>query len=185
MNGPVSFGGALSQVRFGIAGPSGRTYPSGMFPDPWSWTHGAAMWPRSPLCQPIQQCCCKLWTLAPGNRQPLLMDWTQWLTSVPGYGLNAVESATLWDVGKAPPVVADPAKIKIVSGTDDDETPDNDDAALFVSLIPPCAAQVLVEAAPNVPLGQQFKFDICIIARDCDGRRLRKCDCVVITMQEC
>src|SRR5215471_6117480 len=180
-NGTISFSSPLSTVRFGPGGPTGRTYPSGMFPDPWSAVHGAAMWPRPASCLPPVQCCCGgPWILPPGEAQPLIMDWSGWLAKVPGFNLNMVESASLWDMSKAPPVIADPAKIKLLSGTDDDETPDNDDGAHFVSLIPPCAGQVLVEAAPNLAIGGQYKLDLCVVARDCDGRRIRKCDCVVI-----
>jgi len=114
-----------------------------------------------------------------------MMDWSGWLSKVQGFNLSMVESASLWDMSKAPPVIADHAKIRLLSGMDDDETSDNDDAAHFVSLVPPCAAMVLVEASPDAVISTQYKLDVCLIARDCDGRRIRKCDCVVITIAEC
>jgi len=181
-------GRRLSTVNMGNpGGVAGRTYPSGMFPDPWSWVHGQAMWPRSPaLCAPQAQCCCKgPWQIGPGERQPLFMDLTNWINGVPGYNLNAVESASLWDMNKAPPAVADPDVIKVISGLDDSETPDNEHAEDFISISPPCAAQAVIEAAPDARIGSQYKLDICFIARDCDGRKIRLCDCIVITIAEC
>src|SRR5215471_16758638 len=161
-NGTIFAGRALSVMNMGRGG-NGRTYPSGMFPDPWSPSHGSAMWPRTAgLCAPIAQCCCAgPWIMPPGDRQALYMDWSRWLGSVSSFNLYAIESASLWDMTRAPPTIADPQRIWLASGLDDDEDRDNDDAAHFVSIIPPCSAMVLVEAGMTARIGDQYKLDVC------------------------
>ena len=84
-------------------------------------------WPRTgAMCAPLIQCCCKgPWTIAPGEVQSLLMNWRAWLTSesVQGFNLYEVYSASLWDMGKSAPQIANPAVIKITSGTENDPDP--------------------------------------------------------------
>ena len=54
-----------------------------------------------------------------------------------------------------------------------------------ISLMPPCATQVLIEAAPGATIGAQYRLSLCLVARDCEGRRIKMRDCVVIVIAEC
>ena len=116
-------------------------------------------WPRTgAMCAPLVQCCCKgPWTLAPGEVQSLLLNWRAWLTSeaVQGFNLYAVAQASLWDMTKSPPQIADANIIKITSGTvNDPDPPDNSDAADLFALRPPFGAQTLISVSQNARIGQ-------------------------------
>src|SRR5262245_1194497 len=151
----------------------------------WRWVG----WPRTgAMCAPIVQCCCKgPWSLAPGEIQPLIIDWSRWIASLPGYVANCIDTASLWDMTLAVPAPADPAIIKMTSGQEsaDPDPPDNSDVADLISLVPPSAVQVLISASEQAKIGAQYRLSLCLSARDCDGRRIRMCDCVVITIAEC
>lgn len=160
---------------------------------PVGWT-GSANWnnwpfPRSSgMCAPIVPCCCKgPVTIAPGEIAPIILNWGAWIDSVPGYSLNTVAEATLYDMTVVPPAPADEDIIHITSGIGlgDDPPPDNADGAGFVGLIPPYGTQVLIAVSNDARIGAQYRLTICMIARDCDGRKIRQCDCVVITIAEC
>jgi hypothetical protein len=137
-------------------------------------------------CAPIQCCCKGPWNIGPGETLPMVLDWSRWLASVPGYNINEVKSAALMDMTVNPPVPADAAVIKIVSGMGDDpDPPDNNDAADLVGLIPPTATQALFEVAPDAAIGKQFRFNIAVTARDCDGRKITMQDCVMVVVAQC
>lgn len=189
-------GGSIFTERSAIsAGRSvGSIQTAGFDPGrvwPWGWgpgmTWGQWGWPRGGMCTPPVQCCCKgPWNLAPGDIQPLAIDWSQWLTSVPDYRLKAVLEASLIDMGERPPVPADADVIKIVSGMGDDpDPPDNADAGKLVNVVPPYHTHVLLEAARDAEVGSLYRLNICVQAMDCDGRKLRHCDCVVVAIAEC
>jgi len=146
------------------------------------------IWPRTgAMCAPLVQCCCKgPWSIGPGETLPLVLDWSQWLASLPGYNLNKVAEMDLFDMTVNPPRPADHDIITITTGTGDDpDEPDNADLADRVSLIPPSAMQMLVEVSEEAVIGAQFKLSLAVTARDCDGRRITMRDCVVITIAEC
>lgn len=137
-------------------------------------------------CAPIQCCCKGPWSIGPGETLPMVLDWSRWLASVPGYNLNAVTSAALMDMTVNPPVAANPDEIKIVSGMGTDpDPPDNGDAADLVGLIPPTATQALFEVAPATAIGKQYRFNIAVTARDCDGRKITMQDCVMVVVAQC
>src|SRR5262245_13240735 len=170
------FGGrALSNLQ-GLGGQGLGTMP------------GPASWPRTgAMCAPIQQCCCKgPWTIAPGETQPLIMDWSPWVTSALGCQINKVDTEPSWDMNVSPPAPAPPGVIKIVSGmSGDPEPPNNSEAAALLGLIPPYGVQALIEVGEGAAIGAQYRLSLCLIARDCDGRKIKQCDCVVITIAEC
>src|SRR5262245_43954439 len=143
------FGGrALSNLQ-GFGGQGLGTMP------------GPASWPRTgAMCAPIVQCCCKgPWTIAPGETQPIIMDWSPWIASVPGYNINKVDTAALWDMNVSPPVPSNPNVIKIVSGqSDDPDTPDNSEAAALLGLIPPYGVQALIEVGEGAQIGFQYRL---------------------------
>jgi hypothetical protein len=137
-------------------------------------------------CAPIQCCCKGPWSIGPGERLPLVMDWSRWLASVPGYNLSSVASAALMDMTVNPPVPANATEIKVVSGMGDDpEPPDNGNAAALVGLIPPVGTQTLFEVDSNTPIGKQYRFNIAVTARDCDGRKITMQDCVMVVIAQC
>ena len=186
--GIISAGRAISTLSgappggFGLPGNGNGFYTAS----------SPAAWPRfGALCSPPVVCCCKgPWNIAPGERQPLTMTWDAWLQSVPGYSLVGVASASLWRMTGVPsPEIADPTMIKVVSGISgkDPEEPDNSDVADLIGMLPQLnGTQTLIEVAPDAPLGQQFKLDMCIEACEgCRGREIRMCDCFVIVIQEC
>lgn len=149
---------------------------------PWPWPGIGG------VCRPIVQCCCKgPVTIAPGEIAPIVIDWGQWLNSLQGLGyqIDSVASASLLDPTENMEP-ADPDVIKVVSGRNTDpDPPDNSDVAGLISLAPPYGTVALIEVAPDARIGAQYKLDICCVAHDCDGRKIRKCDCVVITVAEC
>lgn len=160
-----------------LAGPDTAMFPRGTTPG----------WPSQGICSPVQQCCCKgPVNVAPGEIQSIVLNWGRWIDSVPGYQLNTIDEVSLFDMSLTPPQPADPAVIKVVSGKGDDpDPPDNSAAKGLAGLIPPYGTQVLIEAGATARIGAQYKLNICLIARDCDGRKIRQCDCVVITIAEC
>jgi hypothetical protein len=116
----------------------------------------------------------------------MVLDWSRFLASVPGYNLNAVMSAALLDMNVNPPVPANPAEIAIVSGQGDDpDPPDNSDAAELVSLMPPQFTQAMFQVGADTPIGRMYRFNIAVTARDCDGRKATMQDCVIVVVQQC
>jgi hypothetical protein len=148
-------------------------------------------WPRTgAMCAPLIQCCCKgPFTIAPGEVASLLMNWRAWLTSesAQGFNLYEVHSASLWDMTRSPPQIANPAVIKITSGTENDpDPPDNSDVAALISVLPPFGTKTLIAVSPNARIGRLFKLELCVVACDgCAGRKIRQCDCIAIAIQEC
>jgi hypothetical protein len=116
----------------------------------------------------------------------MVLDWSRWLASVPGYNLNAVTSAALLDMNVNPPAPANPDEIAVVSGQGDDpEPPDNSDTADLIALQPPTVTQALFAVAPETPVGRMYRFNIAVTARDCDGRKITMQDCVMVVVQQC
>jgi hypothetical protein len=116
----------------------------------------------------------------------MLLDWSRWLASVPGYNLNAVASAALLDMNVNPPAPASPTEIAVVSGQGDDpEPPDNSDVAGLVSLMPPTVTQALFSVDADTAIGRMYRFNIAVTARDCDGRKITMQDCVMVVVQQC
>jgi len=180
-------GRALSAVNLATPGALGRSYPSG-------WGSGVGNdfvgWPRTgAMCAPPVQCCCKgPITIGPGEVRPILADWSAWLQSdsMQGFNLYEIASAQLLDVTRTPMLPADPKIIKVVRNTQDPDPPDNSDVKGLIDIVPPYGMRLMIEAAPDAPIGRQFKLDFCAVACDgCEGRKARMCDCIVITIQEC
>jgi hypothetical protein len=139
-----------------------------------------------PNCAPVQCCCKGPWSIGPGETLPMLLDWSRWLASVPGYNLNAVASAALLDMNVNPPAPANPAEIAVVSGQGDDpDPPDNSDVAELVSLMPPTVTQALFSVGADTAIGRMYRFNIAVTARDCDGRKITMQDCVMVVVQQC
>jgi len=177
-NGGTIFAGrAVSQLAAGRA--VGSIAPSSVVNG--SFPRNAA------LCAPVQQCCCKgPWTIGPGETLPLILDWSTWLNSLPGYNLNKVADMSLFDMTVNPPQPADPDIIKVVSGIGDDpEEPDNSDVGDLAALIPPTAIQVMFEVSSEARIGAQYKLDFGLFARDCEGRRITMRDCVAVVIAQC
>jgi hypothetical protein len=130
------------------------------------------------ICAPIQPCPCHPWSIAPGDTQPLYVDWSGWLASVPGYALNAVESAELLDLNVNPPVPADPDEIALVSGLDVDPVPSTPGFTNIVGT----ATENIVKAGADVPVGKAYRMNISVCARDCFGRKIVTSDCVFINV---
>src|SRR5215475_6097313 len=154
----VSMGRVLSSLNLGTAGPAGRVYPawgSGVGNDFVGWPRTAAM------CVPPIQCCCKgPITVGPGEVRPVFGDWTGWLQSdsMQGFNLFEIASAQLLDVTRTPMIPADPAIIKIVRNTQDPAPPNNGDVKGLIDLVPPSGMRFMIEAAPDAPIGKQFKL---------------------------
>lgn len=137
-------------------------------------------------CAPIQRCCCAgPISVAPGEIRSVVLNWATWLDSVPGFQVNAVDEATLFDMTVNPPAPADPAKIKVVFDRDDPDPPDNSDVASLVQLIPPYGTQTFVQVSDDATIGTQYRLNICLVARDCGGHPIRQCGCVVLVVAEC
>lgn len=128
-------------------------------------------------CAPINPCPCHPWTIAPGDTQPLFIDWGGWLASVPGYSLNAIESAALTDLNVNPPAPADPDEMALVSGMDIDPPASQPGFTNIVGT----ATENIVKAGADVPVGRAYRLDIAVAARDCNGRKIVAHDCVFIT----
>lgn len=138
------------------------------------------------ICAPVQCCCKGPWTIGPGETLPLILDWSRWLNSIGGYNMNVVSKASLTDIIASPQVAADPLKIRVIAGNGETPDPaDNSDVASVVNLMPPAATSAMIEVAPDATIGAQYRFDICLTARDCDGRKATMCDCVMVVIQQC
>lgn len=131
------------------------------------------------LCQPVNPCPCQNWTIAPGDTLPLTIDWSGWLATVPGFSLNSVATVELLDLNVNPPAPADEDDIAIVSGMDVDPT--NGEPG-FTQIIAGVATQLLIQADKDVPVGQAYRLNIQINARDCNGRKISVWDCVFISI---
>jgi hypothetical protein len=150
----------------------------------WSRGHG--------LCVPTVQCCCKgPWTIAPGEQLALTITWANWLADPNGgpplYFMNKVDEASLYDMTSGRPTPADPEEIRVVTGiaADDPDEFDNADVADLINLRPPFATEVFILASKDARIGSQYRLSMCVLARDCEGRLQRMCDCFVITVAEC
>jgi len=95
---------------------------------------------------------------------------------VPGYSLNAIESAELLDLNVNPPVPADPAEMALVSGMDVDPAVSNPGFTNIVGT----ATENIVQAGADVPVGRAYRLNIAVAARDCNGRKIVAQDCVFI-----
>lgn len=179
MNGPVTiFGGRPMGALYG-----GRPMPSlygGQSPAIWPRTNG--------MCAPVVACCCKgPVNIGPGEIAVLGINWGPWIGTIPTYKVHAIASASLIDMMESPPSPPDPDVIKVttsVPGTDPVPV-DNADVASMISLIPPMGTQVAIEVGLGARIGDQYRLNICVTARDCDGRTARQCDCWVITISDC
>lgn len=138
-------------------------------------------------CAPVQCCCKGPWSIGPGETMPMIMDWSRWLASVPGYNLNEVTKAELLDMMVTPVIPADPAKLKVTTGIvgDDPDPPNNADVAELVDVLPPTATQALFTAGADATIGSQYRFNISVTARDCDGRKITAVDCVMVVIAQC
>lgn len=148
-----------------------------------------AIWPRTNgMCAAVVACCCKgPINVGPGEIATFSINWAPWLNTIPGYKVHAIASASLFDMMESPPVPPDPTIIKVTTSVPGaDPVPvDNADVASLISLIPPFGTQVAIEAGLSARIGDQYKLNICITARDCDGRTSRQCDCFVIVISDC
>jgi len=147
------------------------------------------IWPRpSGVCAPVRRCCCKgPWNIGPGEALPLSIVWSPFIDSLSGYVLHSVAVAELLDMHTTPPQPADPEMIKITTGiaADDPEDPDNSDVADLIAIIPPVATQAIIEVGEDTPINRQFRLNIAVNARDCDGHVITLRDCFVIVIAEC
>ena len=196
MNGPINGGrpvGALS---------GGRAVATMMS----SWAGNTAGLSRGGgFCPPLPQCCCQgPWSIAPGETLPLVIQWQRWIDSVPGYLLQKITEADLYDMTVNPPGPADPDLIRLDAGPNDEDDDDdgngddeddeeeeepepnpNEDVAAAIALQPPYITHTLVAVSLAAPIGKQFRLRLAVTARDCDGRKITMRDCVVIVVAEC
>lgn len=130
------------------------------------------------VCAPISPCACHPWQIQPGETLPLLIDWSVFLSSVPGYALHSVVAATLTDLNVNPTMPADPAQIDTVPpiATPQPWTGDNPP----VKVVQGVATEALIHVDEDVPLSSVFRFDITVQLKGCDGRNLQVKDCVFI-----
>jgi hypothetical protein len=112
----------------------------------------------------------------------LQIDWAQTLAQQPGFFLSSVLSAELLDVNVSPPVAADPAEISLVSGMDVDPDPPPQPGFTNIS---GTVSQNMIECDEDTAIGRSYRFNIVVIARDCQGRKIKVKDCVFISVQEC
>jgi hypothetical protein len=132
------------------------------------------------LCPPpINPCPCHPWAIGPGETLPLIIDWSAWLASVPGFSLHGVASVVITDLNVSPTVPADADDIDTVpplAGW----TPPATDATAAARIINGMASESLIKVGADVPMGRVFRYDIQVTARDCDGRLIAVSDCVFI-----
>jgi hypothetical protein len=129
------------------------------------------------ICQPINPCPCHPWAITPGDTQPLFVEWGGWLATVPGYTLNAIESAELIYLNVNPPAPPDPAEIALVSGLDVNPSQGNPG---FTSIVG-TATENIIRVGADVPVGRAYRLNLSVAARDCFGRKIVTCDCVFIS----
>lgn len=130
------------------------------------------------VCAPISPCACHPWQIGPGETLPLIIDWSVFLSSVPGYALHSVVAATLTNLNATPTTPADPDEIDTVPpiATAQPWTGDNPP----VKVIGGIATEAIIEVASDVALNSVYRFDISVQLKGCDGRILVVKDCVFI-----
>lgn len=133
------------------------------------------------VCAPVQ-CCCDEWTTAPGLTLPLFIDWSIWLASLPGFKLTEVAAAELSKIAN-PVVPAPPEELDLVSG----KTPPPSPAPPgFTELLSNGTVTLnIVQAGAAVPVGNLYRLDLTVNARDCDGRVIVLKYCVTIYIVAC
>jgi len=172
-NGSIFAGRAIASVNAGRAIGQVAMFPAASV--------------RGGLCSPVPQCCCKgPWYIGPGETQPLGAFWDLWLKSIPGFNLAKVLDASLYDMMLNPPGPADPDIIKLLVGADDDDDEiDNGDVASAIRIVPPTQTTAFVQVGLDARINSQFRLNIALKARNCDGDPAIIRDCIVITVAEC
>ena len=129
-------------------------------------------------CAPVSPCACHPWSIRPGEQLPLVIDWSVFLASTPGYALHAVVEATLTDLNVNPPAPADDDQIDTVPtiSTANPWAGDNPPVRIFGQTL----TEAIIEVADDVPLNSVYRFDIAVQLKGCDGRVLKVTDCVFI-----
>lgn len=129
-------------------------------------------------CAPVSPCACHPWSLRPGEQLPLVIDWSVFLSSVPGYALHSVVSASLTNLNTNPPGPADPDDIDTVPTIETAMpwTGDNPPVRIYGEGL----TEAIIKLDSSVPLNNVFRFDITVQLKGCDGRVLQVSDCVFI-----
>jgi hypothetical protein len=134
------------------------------------------------ICAPATSCCCDDWTISPGLTLPLFIDWSVWLASLPGYKLNAIAKVTLCKV--ANPIVAAPDyEIALVSGRE--PPPATGNPGWTEILNNGTVTLNIIKAGDDVAIGNLYRLDLTVNARDCDSRVLVLKYCVSIYIVSC
>lgn len=134
---------------------------------------------RTPQCGPVSCCCTMYWEIGAGETLPLQIDWQGFLATVPGYNLATIEKAELIDLMKNPPAPANDDDIKLVSGMAADPT---EHLPGFGAILDSRATEFLVEASSSARVSGCYLLNICLGLVNCNGKRLKVCDCVNITV---
>jgi hypothetical protein len=134
------------------------------------------------ICVPPTACCCEEWTIAPGLTLPLYCDWSLTLAQLPGYKLVEVAVAALTKIGN-PNVPAPSTEIELVSGLN--PPPSNPWPGYTEILSAGTVTLNMIDAADAVTVGNLYRLDLTVYARDCDGRTSVLKACVSIYITSC
>lgn len=133
------------------------------------------------ICAPINPCPCHPWQIGPGETLPLIIDWSAFLQSVPGYALHSVASASISDLNVAPVAPVDPDLVDTVPTIETAMPWSGDNPP--VKIIQGVATESLISVTDDVAIGQVFRYDIAVNLKGCDGRVLKVKECVFIQVQ--
>lgn len=133
------------------------------------------------ICAPVA-CCCDEWTIGPGLTLPLYIDWSIWLASLSGFKLNSITAADLTKIAN-PAVPAPPEELELVSGRDPPPTSGNPG---FTEILANGTVTLnIVQAGADVTVGNLYRLDLTVSARDCDCRTIVLKYCVTIYIVAC
>ena len=133
---------------------------------------------RGVQCGPLSSCACLgPFEMRPGEIQPLQIDFTGYLGTVPGFNLSAIEEAEVIDLFKNPPAPAADTDIMLTSGLPVDPPVHQPG---FVNILEGKAIEVLVWTSPDLPVGRCFRIDFLLAFVDCSGRKLNLRECMIV-----
>lgn len=133
-------------------------------------------------CSPTQCCPCHgPFFIKPGERTNIIIDWSEWLSSQPGYSLtdNPASTAAIKNISGATPVSPPASEAQIVAS-----------GPLSTNMSRVTGTnntRIMIEIGAATPVGTKYKIDFVQYARGCDADMgsINMPDCILVEVANC